>query len=390
VSRPRSRSTGDGQPAFAVDIAWPGGSPDPREDVRGRIAHLASAGSLDAANGDVLDAWLEGTRRTRHADVEAQRTRAAAAAEREIVRLDAEVLAADQRLRSAEAEVAHTQRMLDILEGQLFASAERPPVSSRERRRRPRPTFDPLEGLVSTRRHDLFVNGLLALAALGDLATFYIVIAKAFREANEVIVVLLMLAFAAASVGLMHGIGRAVKELRQARGGLGRVAITLMAAGWLTLGVVACAFRLASEETAAVPAGFGTAVTTTSGAGRLLSALLLAGLYLASGLLAYYAGFSQYHPRMRTYLALRARLPKQREDVAFRARALNDARQSLDLARGDDERAAGRTRADLARIDAEIDELKELVRVEVAGHLGLPEATTGLVTGRVPTPRSTP
>ncbi|SFO42615.1 hypothetical protein SAMN05660359_03373 [Geodermatophilus obscurus] len=385
MSRPWSRSVENSTPVVTVDLAWPNtGRRDAHEDVRARVAQLASAGSLDAANGDVLDAWLEGTRRTRRADAEADRTRAAAAAEREVARLEAEVLAADQRLASATAEVAHTERVIGILEAQLLGPAEQPPVESRERRRRPRPTLDPLEGLVRRPWHSGIVIVLLLLAAAGDLATFYIVLATAYREAGPLIIGALTAAFAAASVGLMHGIGRAVKDLREARGGIGRVAIALMTAGWLVLGGVAFAFRLESEDGGTGATGFGTATTTSTGTDPLLSAVLLAGLFLASGLLAYYAGFSEHHPRMKTYLALRKRLPEQGQAVATETRLLNEARQALDLARGDAERAALRTRADIDRIDAEIDELKELVRVEVAAHLGLPEATTGLVTGRGP------
>ncbi|MGY1696803.1 hypothetical protein ACI780_18045 [Geodermatophilus sp. SYSU D00814] len=386
MSRPRSRSPQHGQPAVTIDVAWPPAArSDVREDVRGRVAQLAAAGSLDAANGDVLDAWLDGTRRTRRAVAEAERTQAAAAAQRDIARLEAEVLVADQRLESAQAEVEHTERMIGILEAQLLEPAERAPVESRERRRRPRPTLDPLEGLVRRPWHSAIVIGLLLLAAAGDLATFYVVLATAYREAGELIIGALTAAFAAASVGLMHGIGRAVKDLREARGGIGRVAIALMTIGWVALGSVAFFFRLESEDAGTTTAGFGDAATTTTGTDPLLSAVLLAGLFLASGLLAYYAGFSEHHPRMKTYLALRKRLPKQRRDVAAETQALNDARHKLELARGDAERAAERTRAELVRLDAEIDEIKELVRVEVAAHLGLPEATTGLVTGRAAT-----
>ncbi|MGY1792818.1 hypothetical protein ACI796_02390 [Geodermatophilus sp. SYSU D00525] len=395
MKRPWSRPSRDGQPVVTIDVAWPGaGRRDVHEDVRARVAQLAGSGSIDAANGDVLDAWLEGMRRTRRAEVDADRTRAEDAAQREVARLEAEIVVAGQRLESAQAEVAHTERMIGILETQLLGPAEREPVESRERRRRPRPTLDPLEGLVRPWLHTLVITVLLLLAAAGDLATFYIVLATAYREAGELVIGALTLAFAAASVGLMHGIGRAVKELREARGGLGRVAIGLMAVGWLALGSVAFAFRLNADEAGTATGGFGTATTTGDGTDPLLSAVLLAGLFLASGLLAYYAGFSEHHPRMRTYLALRKRLPQQRETAARRAHGLKTAQQALDLARADVGRAAHLAIDGIARVDAEIDELKELVRIEVAAHLGAPEATTGLVTGRapavtVPEPRAT-
>ncbi|MGY1621061.1 hypothetical protein ACI789_02545 [Geodermatophilus sp. SYSU D00965] len=386
MSRPWSRSPQNDQPAVTIDVAWPfAGHRDAREDVRRRVGELAQAGSLDAANGDVLDPWLEGVRRTRRAEVAAGRTKAELAAQREVGRLEAEVLVAEQRLEAATAEVEHTEHLIDLHEARLLGQAERSPVESRERRRRPRPTLDPLEGLVNDWAHGLVTKGLLFLAAVGDVATFYIVLAKAYRESGELIIGALTLAFAAASVGLMHGIGRAVKDLREARGGIGRVAITLMALGWLTLGGVAFVFRLNAEDSGTTTGGFGTATATTTGTDPLLSAALLAGLFLASGLLAYYSGFSTHHPRMKTYLSLRKRLPKERKAVADEVQKLNEVKQALEQARADADRASQLALDAVAQVDAQIDELKELVRVEVATHLGLPEATTGLVTGRGPT-----
>jgi len=114
----------------------------------------------------------------------------------------------------------------------------------------------------------------------------------------------------------------------------------------------------------------------------LLSAILLGGLFIGSGLLAFYAGFSENHPRMKTYLSMRKQLPKQQESATRFAFEAERARRSLEHARGEAHRARLRADDAMALADATIEELKELVRVEISGHMGMPEATSGLVTSR--------
>ncbi len=376
------------RPGAPVDVRLPFLAPRTnRDDVVAQVAALARAGSLDAGNGDVLDAWLEGLRTKRRAHVLAERTERIAAAQAKVNDLEGKAAKARYEADVVAEQLDRTRRELAIAEKRVLGPADAQSVEKRERRSRPRPTMDALEGLVPSRGHSLLMVLLILLAAAGDLVTFRLTLAG-FTASQDWIVWTLTVAFAAVSVGLMHAAGRALKDLRQARGGSGRVALGFMIGAWSVLGGVATYFRSQVATPSSRPADiFGTDTAADAAAAAheaLLSAVLLAGLYIASGVLAFYAGFSEHHPRMKTYLALRKRLPEQRQAVATETRLLNEARQALDLARGDAERAALRTRADIDRIDAEIDELKELVRVEVAAHLGLPEATTGLVTGRGP------
>ena len=353
-----------------------------RDDVVAKVAALARAGSLDAGNGDVLDGWLGGLRTKRRAHVLAERTERVAAAQRDVVRLEAAAGVAEQRAESAAAELQHTERMIAVLEKRIVEPAEAEPGERRERRSRPRPTLDPLDGLVRPWFHRIVITVLVLLAAAGDLATFYVTLAGFFTDGGEAVIWLLTSAFAAASVGLMHGFGRALKDLREARGGIGRVALAFMFLGWLALGGVAVFFRWQQPAAASTaPAGFGTGDAVVAHDPRL-AAVLLAGLFVASGLLAFYSGFSEHHPRMATYLALRKRLPEQWEEVARRTEVVGDLRQQLAHARDEIDRTDQWAEDALATTDAEIAELEELVRVEVAGHLGLPEATNGLTTGR--------
>ncbi len=370
--------------AVSLDDVFPTLSPRTvRDDVVAQVAALAQAGSLDAGNGDVLDGWLEGLRHKRRAHVLAERTERVTAARRDVSRLQAAEVVAEQRAGSAAAELRHTERLITVFEKRIVEPAEAEPGERRERRSRPRPTLDPLEGLDRPWHKRIGLYLMLAVAAAGDVATFYVVLATSFREAGEVVVAALTAAFAVISVGLMHGVGRTLKDLREARGGLGRPALLLMVAGWLVLGSVAFYFRLVSESSAAsATSAFGVADPAADSQHALLSALLLAGLYFASGVFAFFTGFAEHQPRMSTYAALRKKLSGQHELVVRRTEVLSDVRHRLAQARDAIDQADRSAEDALATTDAEIAELKEIVRVEVAGHLGLPEATNGLTSGR--------
>jgi hypothetical protein len=365
--------------------------PSAREFVTAQVQHLASTGALDAGNGDVLDAWLEGVRHQSHARYAIERTERVAAAQREAVRLEADVVVAEHRAAAAVEELEHTKRLLGVLDRQVLGPVEHQPADPRERRRKPRPTVDPLEAVARPWYTRIGPFAFLTMAALGDLMTFRIVLAQTFTDVEDWIVWILTLALAAASVGLMHSVGKAWKDLRDGRGGLGRVAIGLLLAGWLLLGAITFYFRYATGDdgaAAATDVGIGGAGAVEHD--PLLSALLLMALFLGSGLLAFYAGFTEHHPRMASYLRLRARLQEQRADVTRTASEAESARQDLAHNRATAERAEQTYVEAVRATDAAVAELEELVRVLVAGHLGTPEATNGLTTGRRPTAATAP
>lgn len=359
-----------------------------RDHVLDRVAQLAASGALDAGNGDVMDAYLERLRQKWHAHHATRRSERVAAAEERLGGLESNAAQAQQRARAAADELRHTRRLLDEYERQFLEPVEKRPNDRPERRRRHRPTVDPLEGLVRPWLHTGLIAVLVLLAAAGDLVTFNLALEGTFRESGTEVLWTLTVAFAAASVGLMHGVGRALKNLRSARGGLGWPAIALMTGAWLALGAVASYFRLesTSTEVASTDSLFDADAVATAAAAEheaLLSAVLLAGLFLASGVLAFYAGYSEHHPQMTDYRALRRRLPKQQEQAASTAGAAITAQQALEHARSEKYRAERSLHDSIAAADAEIAELRELVRVEVAGHLGMPAATNGLTTGRL-------
>lgn len=355
-----------------------------RESVQRRVADLAAAGSLDGGNGDVLDGWLDSLRPQWLAHHAVDSTERTAVAAHLTGRYEAEAIAARQRADHAAAERDHTQRLVTLHERQLLEPSEGP-VLATDRRRRPRPTVDRLEGLTDTGRSGSWAKGLLLLAAAGDFAAFYVVLAGTVGE-NPAITFLLVAAFTATSVGLMHVVGQGCKNLREARGGLGRVAIAAMATGWAVLGAVACYVRTQAEPATAatteVAFGADPAAATASGAAPIISALLLAALFLASGLLAFSIGFSHHHPRMTAYRRLRATLVRQRESAVEAEHEAIRTDRLWQNARAEEARAAERSSRAAASVDAELAELKELVRIQIAHHLGEPAATNLLTTGR--------
>ena len=253
-----------------------------------------------------------------------------------------------------------------------------------DRRRRPRPSLDALEGLTPQRGWKFVSILLLALATAGDLASFYITLAGMTGQ-EAWMVWLLTLALTAAAVGIMHVVGRTARNLREGQGGLGRPALVLMTIGWVVLGAAAFFVRTQVEgpSTSTGAPVFGVeAGAAASGDDPLLSAILLAALYVGSGILAFYIGFSDHHPRMASYLRLRADLAIQQEQAAQAEETAIDAERRFETAKAELTRTTDRTAAAEASVDAEIAELKELVRIHVAGLLGEPAATNNLTTGR--------
>ena len=193
------------------------------------------------------------------------------------------------------------------------------------------------------------------------------------------------MALTAAAVGIMHVVGRTARNLREGQGGLGRPALVLMAIGWVVLGAAAFFVRTQVEGPSTSTGGpvFGAeAGAAASGDDPLLSAILLAALYVGSGILAFYIGFSDHHPRMASYLRLRADLATQQEQAAQAEKTAIDAERRFETAKAEVDRTTDRTAAAEASVDAEIAELKELARIHVAGLLGEPAATNNLTTGR--------
>jgi hypothetical protein len=356
-----------------------------RNAVNKAVVELARKHAMDAGNGDVLDPWLDSLRPQWIAHHVMGSTDRDAAAQLAAGQYGAQATAARQRADAAKTERAHTQRLVDVFESRLIEPGGHVALNHPERRRRPRPTLDPLDGLTPRRGWRLLSFLLLMCAAAGDMASFSIAIAGIMDQSLLVIWVLTV-AVTVAALGVMHVIGRATRDLREGQGGLGRPAIGLMTGAWLALGGAAFYVRLQGDQHAAsaAPVFGGGSGHVVGGEEALLQALLLGALFLASGVLAFYIGFTGHYPRMQPYLSLRARLHHADEAVARTERDAIAAERLRDNAEDEISRTTARAGAAEASVHAEIAELKELTRLQLAGLLGDPPSTNNLTSTRAP------
>jgi hypothetical protein len=352
--------------------------------VHRAITELHRDGAVDAGNGDVLDAWIDRMAPQWHAHLAMESADRDAAAQLAVGEYEAAATHARHSAEATRAEVAETRRLLDIYEQRLLLPNEPGNLGHPERRRRPRPSVDSLEGLTTQPMWSVVSKLLLLLAAAGDLASFYVVVAGMMPSAEGWMIWVLTAAFTAAAVGVMHVIGRTARNLREGQGGIGRVALAVMVLGWVALGTAAFWVRThVTPVTASATEVFGGGSATTSAAEeRFLSALLLAALFVGSGILAYWIGFSDHHPRMHTFRKLRKQLTEQRQALAVAEKAAVEAEQRAVNARAEVVRTKERAAMAQASIEAEVAELKELARIHIAGLIGEPATTNNLVSGR--------
>ena len=300
---------------------------------------------------------------------------------------EAGAAAARQRAADARADVRHTERLIGAFEGALLPDAG---AGAPERRHR-RPELDRLDGLTEGGWPKALRFLLMVLVGAGDLATFYMTLAVLFSE-EAWLTWVLVVSFAVASMTLMHAAGSTARNIREGLGGLRTTAVAAMVAAWAGLGGVAFYVRLnspASAATTEVAFDADPATAASSGPSAVLAAVMLAGLFLASGVLAFWIGFS-HHPRMTSYRALRTQLAAQRTAAIEAEQAEIAAEQLLTNARDEQGRARQRA-ADAAKsVEAEIAELKELARLHLAGLIGEPAATNAVTTGRGTGPSDEP
>ena len=351
---------------------------DSRDAVNKVVTELHATGALDAGNADVLDGWIDSLRPQWRAHATMASTEHQAVTQLVVGDAEAAAVAARQRAADARADVEHTERLIGAFEGALLPDN----APAHPDRRNRRPDLERLEGLTEGRWPKVRRFVLMIAVGAGDLATFYMTLAVLFSEEAWLTWVLVG-SFSVASMALMHAAGHTAKNIREGQGGLPKVAVTAMALAWAALGAVAFYVRLTFAPPAAstTDVAFGADPTAvTSGPSPLLTAILLAGLFVASGFLAFWIGYS-HHPRMTAYRSLREQLGRQRLQAMETAQAAVVAEQLLANARAEQQRADQRA-ADAARsIEAEIAELKQLARLHLAGLLGEPASTNAVTTG---------
>jgi len=170
-----------------------------RDAVYKAITEMAMTGSLDAGNGDVLDAWLDRLKPQWLAHHLMAGAELEASAQHVAGEYEAAAVAARRRAEAAAARRDDSQRLLSVYEQRLVAPSESAVTGRPERRRRPRPTLDTLEGLTHQWTWRIVSLLLLLLAAAGDFVNFWTVVAVLTGE-NGTLLWILTAAFAAAAV----------------------------------------------------------------------------------------------------------------------------------------------------------------------------------------------
>jgi hypothetical protein len=259
--------------------------------------------------------------------------------------------------------------------------------------------------LINRSREDYLALGIILLAIGGDIAAFYVVLARVFRG-SPFLIVLGTVGFAAAAVGLAHLVGQG---LARRRCGDPRASLTLTvlaALTWLMLGAAAFYTRLMTPSSTSGGGGFGSGgggFGGGSGGGfgsggggfgsggggfgsssssidlsALLPAMLFGALFLASGMAAMVATFVSFNP---VASALR-RAERRMHDATERERAsraeLERAREALRQQENEREREDQRWRAARQQVVAEMLELQNYARTLMASKKGNPSVTDGL------------
>ena len=282
---------------------------------------------------------------------------------------------------------------------------DRERAAAPERSRGPRPrSYRDATLMINRSREDLLALVIILLAIGGDIAAFYVVLARVFRG-SPFLIVIGTVGFAAAAVGLAHLAGQG---LARRRCGDPRASVTLTvlaAATWLMLGAAAFYTRLLTPSSSS-SGGFGSGSGGSSGGGfgsggsgggfgsgggggfggsssgielsALLPALLFGALFLASGTAALVATFVSFNP---VASALR-RAEKRMQQATERERAsraeLERAREALRQQENERQRENQRWRAARQQVVAEMLELQNYARTLMASKKGNPSVTDGL------------
>jgi hypothetical protein len=255
--------------------------------------------------------------------------------------------------------------------------------------------------LINRSREDLLPLVIVVLAIGGDIAAFYVVLAKVFRGSPPLIAVGTV-GFAAAAVGLAHLVGQGMARWRCGDPRASAPLTAVAATSWLTLGAAAFTTRLMTpgESSASGSGGaFGASGGGSFGSGgsgfgsgdggfgtassgveltALLPALLFGALFLASGLAAMIATFVSFNPVASALRRAERRMRKATERERTSRAELEHAREALRQQVNEREREDQRWRAARQQVAAEMLELQNYARTLMASRKADPAVTDGL------------
>jgi hypothetical protein len=269
--------------------------------------------------------------------------------------------------------------------------------------------------LINRSREDFLALGIIVLAIGGDIAAFYVVLARVFRGSTFLIVIG-TIGFAAASVGLAHLVGQGLAR-RRCADPRASVVLTLAAfVVWVVLGVASFVTRLLTPSTTSSdPFGSSSGGFGSSGGGGFgsssggfgsggggfgssssgidlsaaLPAVLFGALFLASGVAAMVATFVSFNPVAG---ALRRAERRMEEATAAERRTraeLERSREALRQQENERDREEQRWAAARQQVAAEMLELQNYARSLMASRKQNPSVTDGLASS-APYPLFTP
>jgi hypothetical protein len=260
--------------------------------------------------------------------------------------------------------------------------------------------------LINRSREDFLSLGIIILALGGDIAAFYVVLARVFRGSTFLIVIG-TIGFAAAAVGLAHLVGQG---LARRRCGDPRASVVLTSAAflvWVALGVASFVTRLLTPSTTssdpfgASSGGFGSSSggfgSSSGGFGSsssidlstALPAILFGALFLASGVAAMVATFVSFNPVAGALRRAERRL-EEATAAERRSRAeLERSREALRQQENERDREEQRWAAARQQVAAEMLELQNYARSLMASRKQNPSVTDGLASS-APYPLFTP
>lgn len=218
---------------------------------------------------------------------------------------------------------------------------------------------------------------LLIVCVVGDVVAFSSVMQMAATTLGK-LSWYLAVAFAFASTALMFFAGAIWRKWVAGETDRGRLVSTTLTLGWLAMGSAAFLIRWRGAST---DAGQQTLGGTDPGAvfdGALFGALVFAGLFLATGMLAWYSGYRSTNPRVRAWNVACGKRRYWEKRAAVTGRELRAAVNLRAHHQEDLARVAHKRDEALAVRQAWADELREYSRYLMAVHQGDPAATVAL------------
>jgi hypothetical protein len=263
--------------------------------------------------------------------------------------------------------------------------------------------------LINRSREDFLALGIIILAIGGDIAAFYVVLARVFRGSTFLIVIGTV-GFAAASVGLAHLVGQGLAR-RRCADPRASVALTVAAfVVWLVLGGASFVTRLLTPSTTSSDpfgsssGGFGSSGSSGgfgSGGGgfgsssgglelsAVLPAVLFGALFLASGVAAMVATFVSFNPVAGALRRAERRLGEATAAERGSRAELERSREALRQQENERDREEQRWVAARQQVAAEMLELQNYARSLMASRKQNPSVTDGLARS-APYPLFTP